>query len=236
MFANLKGKNMFGIIHFYTEEIAELGNLTSLNKKEYAEKHGYKYIEINSKEHLDLSKSLKHSKFKNTSVINFGWCKIALLKKILLENQDVEWFFWIDADAVFMNYFKKLEQFVSEKAFFIVGRDCNGINVGTFFIKNCQRSIDFLDDVWKYGPRCGKNWWTETEQGAIDHFSLKEKYFDGFWTVENHLFNSYVHECSSCGSGVLPCDMYESGDFVIHLPGVKEKIDVLKIVLNHVIK
>lgn len=223
---------MFAIIHVYTEEINNIGRLTTPNKIEYANKHGYKYIEISSKNNLDLSKTVKNSTFMPEFNIAIGWSKVKLLKDILIQNQDIKWFFWIDADAVFMNMNIRLESLISEKAFFIVGRDCNGINVGTFFIKNCDRSIKFLDDIWNHGPIRG-SWWTETEQGQIDLFSQKEEYFDGFWVVPNNKFNSYVHDCSSGG---LPSHKYEPNDFIIHLPGQPNKHAILQHCLTRVIR
>lgn len=222
---------MFSIIHVYTEEIKDIGELTSPNKKAYANKHNYDFIEVNSKTDLDLSKTVLDSRFMNPFNIAIGWSKIKLLKDILINNPQIDWFFWIDADAVIMNFNIKLETLVSNKAFFIVGRDCNGINVGTFFIKNCERSIKFLDDIWNNGPEPG-NWWTETEQGQIDLFGQKEEYFDGFWVVANNQFNSYLHDCSP---GPLPCHKYSGNDFIIHLPGQSNKYNILQRCLSSVI-
>lgn len=225
---------MFGIINMYTDEIKQIGELTSQNKKNYANKHGYKYFEINNKNQLDLTKTLYDSKFMEPFGLAIGWSKIKLIKDILINNPDIDWLFWIDADAIFMNFDIRLESLISNKAFFIVGRDCNGINVGTFFIKNCERSIKFLQNIWDYGPQKG-SWWTETEQGQLDLFGQKEEYFDGFWIVPNNKFNSYIHDCSS---GPLPCYKYQPKDFVIHVPGQSnyDKYNILKFYLEQIEK
>ena len=44
---------MFGVVHVYTEEIKEIGELTHDNKLEYCNAHGYKFFEITSKSQLD---------------------------------------------------------------------------------------------------------------------------------------------------------------------------------------
>lgn len=224
---------MFGIIHVHTEEIEDYGVLTAENKRRYAERHGYRFFEFTKLSELDLTKNLQGKGRLPDFYVAICWSKIAILKKLLSENPGIEWFFWIDADAIFMNFYTKLEGLVSEKAFFIVGRDCNGINAGVFFIKNCQRSLDFLEDIWNHGPQIGENWWTELEQGQIDFFSQKEKYFDGFWTVPNNRFNSFFHTCQG---GSLPCSVYQPGDFVIHLPGQHNRLETLKKCLNYVIR
>ena len=215
---------MFGVVHVYTEEIKEIGELTHDNKLEYCNAHGYKFFEITSKSQLDLSKSVSVPRFLPNFNIAVGWSKIKLLIDILKQNKDIDWFFWIDADAIIMNPDIKLESLISDKAFFIVGRDCNGINVGTFFIRNCDRSIKFLEEIWQHGPEEG-SWWAETEQGQLDLHGMKEEYFDGFWIVNNRQFNSYLHDCSP---GPSPCGKYQDGDFIIHLPGVGNKLNILK--------
>lgn len=221
-----------GVIHVFTEDIFDIGNLTTQNKHDYCEKYSYKLFEFTSRSELDLSKKVSQPRFLPNLIIGIGWSKIKLLIDLLENNKDIDWFFWIDADALFMNFNIKLEDFISDKAFFIVGRDCNGINVGTFFIKNCQKSIEFLKDIWNNGPEEG-TWWAETEQGQIDIHGRKEKYFDGFWVVENKKFNSYVHDCSP---GPQPCFKYEPGDFIVHLPGVGGKFNILSQLINRVIK
>lgn len=221
-----------GVIHVFTEEIFDIGNITTSNKHEYCNKHNYKLFEFTSRNQLDLSKKILKARWLNNNMIAMGWSKIKLMIDLLKNNPDIDWFFWIDADALFMNYNIKLESLVSDKAFFIVGRDCNGINVGTFFIKNCQQAIEFLEDIWNNGPEEG-TWWGETEQGQIDIHGRKEKYFDGFWVVENKKFNSYIHDCSP---GPLPFFKYEEGDFIIHLPGVPGKFQILQQLLGKVIK
>ena len=54
-------------------------------------------------------------------------------------------------------YGPKLEDFIkNEQSDFIVGEDGNGINIGTFFLRNCEWSLDMLAWVWEQGPKTRK--------------------------------------------------------------------------------
>ena len=110
---------------------------------------------------------------------------------------------------MFVDFTQKLEDKVDDGSFFIVGRDCNGINVGTFFIKNCEKSLKFLQEVWKTGPVTGK-WWTETEQGQIDLHGLKKDYrLD--CVVSNKEFNSYLR----CIAVLCPAISMKKGKVIL---------------------
>jgi hypothetical protein len=170
-----------------------------------------------------------------------GWSKIKILIDLLEKDKDTDWFFWIDADAVFMNHHKRLDQFISNdpSTFFIVGKDCNGINVGTFFLKNCPQSLEFLKELWQIGPKVG-GWIEESEQGQLSILGQSEKYAKGFSIVRNTEFNSYIHDCWGVEDReVVPCQMhykYTQGDFIIHLPGVPNKAQIISDVLKFVIR
>ena len=239
------------VIHLCTEELAPLRAISIENKISYCSKHNYKLIDYSSKEGLDLSKDNQFkqrlSKLRTPkryllpSELVMGWSKIKLLIDLLEKDKDTNWFFWIDADAVFMNHHKRLDQFISNdpETFFIVGKDCNGINVGTFFIKNCPQSLEFLKELWQIGPKAG-GWIEESEQGQLSILGQSEKYAKGFSIVRNTEFNSYIHDCWGVEDRkAAPCQMhykYTQGDFIIHLPGVPNKAQTISDVLKFVIR
>jgi len=212
---------MFAVITAFTgtDDAKILGDLTHANKQKYCELHNYPYFEYNENHPKNLTRGP-------------GWMKLPLIKETMLANPQIEWFFWIDADALFMNHRTRLETIVDPWAYFMVGQDCNAINVGTFFIKNCAHSIEFLDDVWARGPQPG-NWLSKSEQGQIAYMGLMDKYRQGFSVCSNKKFNAYLHQCSP---GALYCAMYEPGDFVVHLPGVADRVNAMKMLLKHVIE
>jgi|TARA_R110002020_G_scaffold325087_4_gene540726 hypothetical protein len=242
----------FSVLHLCTEELKPLRDLTIENKTSYCKSHNYNFIDYDSKDVLDFSKEEEFKerfskapegqrRYLLPRELVMGWAKVKLLID-LLERDDVsDWFFWIDADAIFMNHHKRLDQFVSNdpNQFFIVGKDCNGINVGTFFLKNCERSLKFLKELWQVGPQVG-SWVEESEQGQLSILGQSEKYMDGFYIVRNTEFNSYVHDCWKVENREgAECQLhykYENGDFVIHLPGIPNKAQIISKLLELVIR
>jgi hypothetical protein len=240
------------VIHLCTEELEQLREVSINNKVSYCKLHDYSFIDYRSKEGLDFSKEEQFLQRLSESSdgssrsllpreLAMGWVKIKLLIDLLEKDKDTDWFFWIDADAVFMNHHKRLDQFISNnpETFFMVGKDCNGINVGTFFIKNCDRSREFLEELWEIGPKVGE-WADESEQGQLSLLGQSEKYISGFSIVRNTEFNSYVHDCWTVKDwGAAQCQMhykYIPGDFVIHLPGIPNKVQLISEVLEFVVK
>jgi hypothetical protein len=88
-----------------------------------------------------------------------------------------EWLFWIDDDGLFMQYDKSLTDFLDENSgpdlIFckspvntFEGREIQTyISSGNFFIRNSQRSRDFIDAVRQVSLEEVKAWWNEDELG-----------------------------------------------------------------------
>ncbi|KAJ1399640.1 Nucleotide-diphospho-sugar transferase [Sesbania bispinosa] len=93
------------------------------------------------------------------------WAKLPVIRSAMLAHPEVEWIWWMDADAVFtdMEFKLPLERY---KAHNLVvhgwanmvydenseNKSWTGLNAGSFLIRNCQWSMDLLH-VWsKMGP------------------------------------------------------------------------------------
>ncbi|KAL2633988.1 hypothetical protein R1flu_005467 [Riccia fluitans] len=89
------------------------------------------------------------------------WAKLPILRKLMLTHPEIEWFFWMDADALFtdmlfevpMDDYKNynlvmwgLESELYEKKSWL------SINDGVIFIRNCQWSLDLFDLWAPMGP------------------------------------------------------------------------------------
>ena len=82
------------------------------------------------------------------------WTKLKALRENL---NKYDWIFYSDADAHIMNYDKKLEDFITafsrdKNTFLIISRDNVCLNSGNFFMKNCKRSIDYIDASYQNFP------------------------------------------------------------------------------------
>jgi hypothetical protein len=116
------------------------------NKVDYCRLHG---IEL-----------LYNNALLEPSMVAF-WAKIPIVRAAMLAHPEAEWVWWVDADAVFtdMDFSLPLARYrpynlvlygwpeeVYEK------RSWVGLNAGVFLIRNCQWSLDFMDEWASMGP------------------------------------------------------------------------------------
>lgn len=102
--------------------------------------------------------------------------KLDKINKFLSHNL-FEWLFWIDDDGFFMQPDKSLVDFLDENpgpdlifckspVNTFEGREIQTyISSGNFFIRNTQRSRDFIDAVRQTSLEEVKTWWNEDELG-----------------------------------------------------------------------
>uniref|UniRef100_A0ACD5WWP0 Uncharacterized protein n=1 Tax=Avena sativa TaxID=4498 RepID=A0ACD5WWP0_AVESA len=90
------------------------------------------------------------------------WAKLPLLRALLLAHPEVEFFWWMDSDAMFTDMAFELPwerygpyNFVLHGWDEMVYDDKNwiGLNTGSFLIRNCQWSLDYLDTWAPMGPK-----------------------------------------------------------------------------------
>ncbi|KAL5203729.1 hypothetical protein ABZP36_008600 [Zizania latifolia] len=89
------------------------------------------------------------------------WAKIPVIRAAMLAHPDAEWVWWVDADAVFtdMDFSLPLAKY-KDRNFIVYGwnrevydaRSWVGLNAGVFLIRNCQWSLDFMDEWARMGP------------------------------------------------------------------------------------
>jgi mannan polymerase II complex MNN10 subunit len=197
----------FALMSMYNQGFEPLGRYCGLGKVEYCNRHSYNCI-------------IKTSDFEKDRHIY--WNRVKFLIQYLPKY---DWIFWCDADAIIMNQTIKLENLIDDDADLVISRDFNDINNGVFLIKNTQRSLDFLKEIWTW--RSDKNiaanlrCFRGGDQAAMITFhrnhpdKLKTKF------VPQRTFNSYLLEHYRTG---LPVDyansQYQYGDFVMHMPGL----------------
>src|SRR5258708_36810234 len=199
------------ILTFADDAMREMADLTSQNKIEYAEIHGYDCI------------------YEQRTIVNLGdgsgngsWHKIPYLLKYI---KHYDWILWSDADSLIMNFRKKLEGFLpaDKGKDLIIGRDRQPwINAGNFFIRNCEWSINFLQLVqlhnWTHEISPDYAWW---EQGAMRYLLEQSYHANHVDYVSCRLFNSYANFLREDRdlSWMKP-DLYQYEDFMCHYSGL----------------
>ncbi|KAJ9550534.1 hypothetical protein OSB04_014579 [Centaurea solstitialis] len=145
------------------------------------------------------------------------WAKLSAVRAAMLAHPEAEWIWWIDEDAAFtdMDFKVPLERY-KDRNFVVHGwprevyeeKNWLGLNAGSFLVRNCQWSLDFLDAWADMGPQSKNHekWekilWKTFKHGADDQTALayllvKEKednlrskvhieieyYLEGYWVV-----------------------------------------------------
>jgi len=187
--------------------------LSRINHKCYADKHCFDYFSINK---------------CYPNMQNPYFFKIAVIQEMLPQY---EWVVWMDDDTYFTNFqlsvFSEIIASVKDKWLIIadspisLNRKSPIVNSGVMLIKNVPEAIGFLNDVYvtpleqikasydesKYG------FWTNTDQDSIIYFCDKRKWND-VEIIDHNVMNSRIYE------------YHKSIDehFILHLPGVKDKL------------
>ncbi|KAL6842911.1 hypothetical protein ACP4OV_027224 [Aristida adscensionis] len=108
------------------------------------------------------------------------WAKIPIVRAAMLAHPEAEWVWWVDEDAVFtdMDFSLPLAKYASRN-FVLYGwperffkrKSWLGINAGVFLIRNCQWSLDFMDEWARMGPA----WPEHARWGRTIRAALAEK-------------------------------------------------------------
>lgn len=173
-----------------------LGLLSEEKNKEYAHKHGYDFI---------CDKNLD----------NEGHYFFYKFKSILKYIDQYDYIFWIDADAFFTNFSKRIESFIkSPEKTFIVTIDKQFLNTGVFIVKNCNEIKQIFNKVLIEGPELNHPF--PDAKILLDYFNTPESTWD--ISIPQYLLNSYKYE--------LYNTTYPEGEFklneslVLHFPGM----------------
>ncbi len=200
---------MYAVISMHTPDYQPLADYTwTQNKLEYAKRHGYDhYVKT------DDFVLPKHQ---------IGGEKLRLFKEYFESNPETKWIWWLECDTLITNFNVKIEDFIDDDYHFVIGTDGNGLNAGSFFLRNSDQGrayLRWLMDMW---PKYANHYFYE-QQAMIDSYDMLE--WRPIIKVEpQHKFNS--HDCWPNhylpGFGVDKLGQrawWEPGDAVVHWPG-----------------
>ncbi|KAL3688337.1 hypothetical protein R1sor_014646 [Riccia sorocarpa] len=134
------------------------------NKIDYARQH-----------HHEIFYNIAHLERSMTSF----WAKLPIIRKLMLTHPEVEWIFWVDADAVFtdMLFELPLEKYDEYNVIawgweqgLYKEKNWLALNDGSFLFRNCQWSLDFLEIWAPMGPEGEiRNKWGEYFSAYMSH-------------------------------------------------------------------
>ena len=218
------------VVQLYTHHIKNIGAISETNIKKYCEDKGYQY-----KCFYDSLDSKRHP----------AWSKIKAVQWAL-DQDDIDWVWWIDADAFVANNTITLEEIINTYArndidiIFADQKYRKKPNTGSFLVRNTEYSKSFLNTIYndttdeiKFNRSCC---W---EQDAITtlltghrHDNAEENIianttiFDKIIMIKNNIFNSVKHE--NCDK----LNTYNNGDFIIHFAGGNTTSYIIKTLKN----
>lgn len=207
------------------------------NKRSYAEKHGYDFIDATYV--LDRRRPP-------------SWSKILAVRTHL---PHYDWMFWNDADSLVTNPDISLEDILysivgnmeyEKMPNFILTKDVTGVNAGMFFFYNSEWSKGFLDLWWNqtsfirpFGQsKSGDN---DALKYLIQNMPIEELKHNVYIPKMQCIFNSYLWTPSWKNSHRLMTltrtvwqGTYSKGDFMVHLAGLDNKKKWIQKILDEI--
>lgn len=200
------------IVTLYDKNYNDLANLSIPNKLDYAKKHGYDVIYFN--DILDKDRPAQ-------------WSKVKAIEYALKQNYD--WVWWIDIDALIMEFDIMLESIIDNNFDIIfTSNKYSYLSNGSSFFKNSKLTFDFLSDCYNLELDCLKNVniniFDHEQQSMRELLLNEEKYKNKIKLIDERCCNSY---CLTENKEVLSAypnwnnesNIYQKGDFVIQFCG-----------------
>jgi mannan polymerase II complex MNN10 subunit len=184
------------------------------NKLPYCIKHGYPLLVKNDDWHD----------------IHIGHEKGYLIQLAFESYPECDWVFFSECDTLITNMDTKLEDVIrNEKKHFVITVDINGINAGSFFVKNSPEGRGFVQDMI---DNIGN--FKNEQDFIVDSYFISKKHTNIMSLYPQKTFNSYDYKSyGRLYPTGLDClgnnGSWEPGDFIIHFAG-KTQSDRLRLV------
>jgi galactosyl transferase GMA12/MNN10 family len=178
-----------------------------INKEAYCEKHGYPFHAYS--ESKDESRPIP-------------WTKVLIVLE-LLDDPEVEYVFWTDADSLIMNSDIKLKGFIDKRYDLVIATDNDHLNSGQFLIRNCDWSKDFLQRIYAKEEFITNGWWEQASM--IDEFAKNKSDRKHVKYLKQRSMNSISYE--QCQGEHAH---WHDGDFIVHFMGARDQqlVDLMR--------
>jgi hypothetical protein len=127
------------VCQFYTPNVS-YGAYTEKINSHYCELNGYDY-------YVEKNEDEIKEKLEGRSPT---WYKPHLIKKVLKNNPDTDYVLFIDIDAIFTNFDRRIEEFITDDFSIMMTKDYGPslVNAGVMLLKNNQFSNNFISQWW----------------------------------------------------------------------------------------
>lgn len=191
------------------------------------------------------------------SLAHYSWVKIEFVCAMMKQYHNLDWLFWIDTDALIMNIHISLTQLlagVEDNDLIIIGADAEGINAGTFFVRNNRAGRNFCTELlhqqekYNYEQQAMSAMYNAAVEKSgqecvvSESVNLKlpsgvkaclDKKAPGFRLLKLCAIGSWAGLERKRGQGLYFDGVYMEGDFIIHFPGDRSaKLGLMKQALS----
>ncbi len=196
----------------YDDNMQDLGDICLPSKRAYAERHGYAFECVR-----EYPKDVHPS-----------WHKLQLLKERISMYEAI---LWLDADTIVTNK-KKFFTDDGDGCILTASADwCSDTDgpdempsMGNFFLDNAPETHRWLDMAMAMDRFRNRPMW---EQDAVQRCMVEDEWFRSKVTVLPRSILNAVHPtCRPHGKD--PGAPWQPGDFLIHLTGVENRIELAK--------
>ena len=122
-----------------------LKEVTPINRKRYADKHGYTaFVFLERPLGQNSTVSIQHSKLE--------------VMRLLMESGQFEWLMWTDCDSIIVNQDRKIEDILSQYAdnpvtSLLITEEMLGLSSANWIIRSSSWSVDFLAKAFEIAHR-----------------------------------------------------------------------------------
>ena len=199
------------VLILYTQGWQDIARIVIPNAQKYADKHGYELLV---------------KKYPEPYLSDFGYKKLEQIRGIF-EHGDADIVWSLDLDTLITNHNYKVEDYLKEGSDFFITKDVNGVNGGSFIVRNTKWSMEFMD--WLLGKKGEEKMYCE--QDAIRAY-MEEYPVSPVCVVGHPSFNSYHYSLYPQFENITSEEAgnWYEGNFVLHLPGlgIEQRIEILK--------
>jgi hypothetical protein len=211
---------MFAVASINLPNYQDLADLTDLPKREYCERHGYKFFVLKENKYSDI----------------MGFNKIGFMLDLLNTNADIDWLLLTECDATITNVTIPMEEKIDNNYHVVIAVDRLNLNAGNILVRNSTEGRAYLQMIMDSEPKYKDAGWAE-QQVMIDTI---DKYTDTVKIVEQRYMNSYIQApydyCDVRTDIMGNSGEWQVGDWILHMPGLHKpvRIDVTKQILEHI--